>query len=298
MPETSPPLQRMAGHAWAPRSGLPMLLAAVHGRWRHPGLSGRIRHPCWVLDYCFAPAGLSRVGGPARPWNERPARVGHLYAPGCTYWEDTRAVGCRIHGTYVTFLGGEATGLGALTADHRGYARILDPDGKLGCRLQQIAEVGQARGEAGFWTAHAVFYELIDLLLLAERTGEKSWRLGSAPSASVETTLAAAVRTYLAEHLTEPVALAEIAAHLGVSVSTLSHRYREDTGETPMATRTRLVLNAAKSLLLKGAALKQVAAETGFCDVYHLSKAFKRGEGLSPRAWLGSFASAGTASSV
>ncbi|HOX07753.1 MAG TPA: AraC family transcriptional regulator [Planctomycetota bacterium] len=277
-------------NAWPPRSGLPTLLAAVCGRWTHAGLSGRIVHPCWVLDYCFEPAGICRVGRPARAWKERPARVGHLYPPGCPYWEDTRSVRRRLHGAYITFLGGEAAGLGALVANRCGYARILDPEDLLGARLRQTAEAGQAGGEAGFWPAQAGLYALIGLLLGAERTGEEVWRLGGAAGAPAEPSLGMSVRAYLEEHLTEPVALAEIAEHLGVSVSSLSHRYKTETGETPMAARSRLALNAARALLLKGAALKQIAAETGFCDVYHLSKAFKRAEGLSPRAWLKSLA--------
>ena len=98
--------------------------------------------------------------------------------------------------------------------------------------------------------------------------------------------MAAAVRAFLQKNLARPVALAEIAEHLGVSVSSLSHRYREVVGETPMATRSRLAIGTAKALLLKGWPLKHIAVHTGFCDAYHLSKAFKRAEGRPPRKWL------------
>jgi AraC-like DNA-binding protein len=308
LPGSGPPARAAGGpsHALQPEPGgiefrsslqppvsspaMPVLLAAVDAERLHGGLTKRFRHNCWVLDYPFTPAGLCRVGSAARPWDERPAGIGHLYPPGQSFWEDTRPVGCRLHSAYVTFLGGEAAGLGALVANRRSFARILDPEGILGGRLREIAAVGQARGQAGVWSAHALFYELIDLLLLAERAGEEFWRLRRAVSAPAGPSLPVAVRAYLEEHLAEPVALAEIAAHLGMSVSTLSHRYRQEAGETPMATRARLVLNVAKSLLLKGGGLKHIAAETGFCDVYHLSKAFKRAEGLSPRAWLRSLA--------
>jgi two-component system response regulator YesN len=101
--------------------------------------------------------------------------------------------------------------------------------------------------------------------------------------------MTAKVSAYLQDNLSRSVSLAEIAEHLHVSVSSLTHRYREEVGETPMETRMRLAVTAAKTLLLKGWPLKHIAERTGFCDEYHLSKTFKKLEKTSPRAWLQSF---------
>ena len=99
-------------------------------------------------------------------------------------------------------------------------------------------------------------------------------------------TLATAVTVFLRAHMVQRLSLAAMAAHLHVSVSTLSHRYRAETGESPIATLICLRIQQARNLLMKGQGLKTIAASLGFSDVYHLSKMFKRVEGRSPRQFM------------
>ena len=91
---------------------------------------------------------------------------------------------------------------------------------------------------------------------------------------------------YLKAHLAERVTLQGIARNAHVSVSTLSHRYRKETGETPITTLMRLRIDHAKVLLQRRLPLKIIADRLGFSDAYHLSKAFKRVTGVSPRGFL------------
>lgn len=141
-------------------------------------------------------------------------------------------------------------------------------------------------GENGFWQAHALLYSILDMLVRAPQTGENTRQLSQPASPSQEMSMTATVRAYLEKNISKRVSLDQIAEHLNVSVSFLSHRYKSAAGETPMDTRSQIAIKTAKGLLLKGYPLKYIAAETGFCDAYHLSKAFKRAEGLSPRAYL------------
>jgi transcriptional regulator GlxA family with amidase domain len=96
-------------------------------------------------------------------------------------------------------------------------------------------------------------------------------------------------------HLARPIALADLARHLHVSVSSISHRFHAETGETPMNRLMHLRLNQARAMLLSGQKLRAIVEATGFSDMAHLSRTFKRFEGVSPRAYLRTLAQAGTA---
>ena len=277
----------MQTYAWMHQvKAMPELLSATEARRHLNGPRSKIQLPCWVLNFTYGPGGLFRGGSKARPWQKRAAGEAHLYPPEFPFWEDCRPVGGWVHSSYMIFLGGEHAGLGALTGNPRGFARLMDAKGTLGNKLRELVLIGHHRGEAGFWQAHGVFFEILDLLLKSKPLGEENYKLTEAGWAPAQPPIVADVRKFLEAHLAEPVTMEEIARHLNVSVSTLSHQYKAACGEAPMATRMSLVLNVAKSLLLKGNKLKQIAEVTGFCDIYHLSKAFKRAEGISPRAYL------------
>jgi AraC-like DNA-binding protein len=106
------------------------------------------------------------------------------------------------------------------------------------------------------------------------------------PNREEEISFAEKVDDYLREHSAERLTLAGIARHLHVSPSTLSHRYRQEAGRSPMKRLIEIRIGMAKGLLFRGYPLKTIAEQTGFSDMYHLSKTFKRQEGVSPRAFL------------
>jgi len=176
-------------------------------------------------------------------------------------------------------------GLDRLVQRAAGYARFLDPDGRLGRLIEQAAESGQREGEAGFWKAMGFLCEALDLLRHSVSIAVDTYRIPATVSPTTPT-LATAVTAFLHEHMVQRLSLGTIAQHLHVSVSTLSHRYRAETGESPIATLIRLRIQQARNLMMKGQRLKTIAAALGFSDVYHLSKMFKRVEGRSPRQFV------------
>ncbi len=83
-----------------------------------------------------------------------------------------------------------------------------------------------------------------------------------------------------------PCRIPEIAVDLGFAYSYFRRAFKLRTGLSPLDYRLRLRLDRARRLLgtttLK---LEAIAEALGFSSPYHLSSAFKRAYGVSPRSW-------------
>jgi AraC family transcriptional regulator len=82
------------------------------------------------------------------------------------------------------------------------------------------------------------------------------------------------------------VALKEVARECGLSVGYFSHAFRRTLGVAPhkWLIEQRVVLSKEK-LRDGGLSLSDVAAECGFSDQSHLTRAFRQTVGVSPGAW-------------
>ena len=94
---------------------------------------------------------------------------------------------------------------------------------------------------------------------------------------------AEAVRRHVTAHLGGKLSLAGVARAIGRSPSFLSHRFPAAFGVSFARYVRDLRLEAARQRLAQGATLPQIAAELGFCDRYHLSRAWRRQFGRPPR---------------
>jgi two-component system response regulator YesN len=81
--------------------------------------------------------------------------------------------------------------------------------------------------------------------------------------------------------------LQDLAARLGVSVSSLTHRFKEETGQSVMQ-RVRLLRmqRAADQLREPQATVSSVAQAFGFRHACHFSRSFRQIMGESPSAFL------------
>lgn len=242
-------------------------------------------HSHWVLDFNLTDYGRSRTGRFGE-WIRRPPNVAHLYAPGMVYGEDLRGTPLPIREAWVLFTGGEAAGLDRLLPRSGACARFLDPEQRIATAIIKAAQIGRKEGDGGFLKAQARLFDIFDLLIQSEAMENGLYRVDSN---RVETTVSSFLensRTALRADLRAPLRLTELARHMHMSVSSLCHRFREESGEAPMTFRLRERIELAKTLALKGQPLKRVAGETGFFDEFHLSKTFKKLVGLAPRDYL------------
>jgi AraC-like DNA-binding protein len=93
------------------------------------------------------------------------------------------------------------------------------------------------------------------------------------------------VRDLLADRISDPPSLAELAALTGLSQFALLRAFRDATGLPPHAYLNQLRVRRARLLLDDGLPPAAVAAQTGFADQAHLTRHFKRVVGVPPAAY-------------
>ncbi|HWC77033.1 MAG TPA: AraC family transcriptional regulator [Blastocatellia bacterium] len=93
------------------------------------------------------------------------------------------------------------------------------------------------------------------------------------------------VLSYIEDHLSQNVSLADIAGVAGLSVSHFKSLFRESVGMPAHQYLVRRRLERAKSLLGEGKmSISQIALETGFSHQSHLARHMRRVLGVSPKA--------------
>ncbi len=107
----------------------------------------------------------------------------------------------------------------------------------------------------------------------------------AAPTGSLEET-----RRWAAERLHEPLDVATMAAHAGVSPRTFARRFREETGTTPLQwLLSRRVQEARRLLEETDLPIDAVAWQAGFGTAASLRDHFRRATATTPTAYRRSF---------
>lgn len=94
---------------------------------------------------------------------------------------------------------------------------------------------------------------------------------------------------YIESHAREPISLADIAAHAGVSIRTLCHSFKSFRNTSPIAALREARLSGARAELLAGAAgttVTDVAYRWGFNHLGRFSLLYQRRYGERPLATL------------
>ncbi|HEY2147833.1 MAG TPA: helix-turn-helix transcriptional regulator, partial [Pirellulales bacterium] len=80
----------------------------------------------------------------------------------------------------------------------------------------------------------------------------------------------------------------ELCKRLAISRRSLEQRFRSAVGRSPMEEIRRLNLERAAEMLVATAEpIKSIALACGFSSLVHLSVAFRRAYGISPRSFRG-----------
>ncbi|MCB5169362.1 AraC family transcriptional regulator [Streptomyces bambusae] len=158
-----------------------------------------------------------------------------------------------------------------------GFRESTVPDAE-GCRL--ISEVHRAAEEGNALAADSLLRMAV-ARMLGRYGGPLPVR--TAPGAGAAT--AARAREVLAERLTDPPSLDELAAQLGTSPFALLRAFRDAYGMPPHTWLTDARVRAARRLLESGTAPGEAAVAVGFSDQPHLNRHFTRIVGVPPGAY-------------
>ena len=89
---------------------------------------------------------------------------------------------------------------------------------------------------------------------------------------------------YVSDHLSVKLALSEIASAAHMAVSSMSIKFRRETGmSVGEYVDLRIMLCAERELLTTNRSVLDISDSLGFCDQFYFSRRFKEKYGLSPR---------------
>jgi len=87
-------------------------------------------------------------------------------------------------------------------------------------------------------------------------------------------------------HYDGAVAVADLADDLGWSRRHLSTQFKQEFGLGPKQLARVARLQRARALLVRGASLSLVAAQSSYADQAHLPRDWREMTGYSPKEWL------------
>ena len=236
---------------------------------RHPGFRS------WLLE--LVTHGRMEVRTPAFDWQRLAAGGGALYPPGCRYEERVAPGNAACRSLCVLFGPGDAAGA---PFDSDVAMLVRDPDSSAQRLARTISETYLGDG-AQRLVAQGCMMQLVGQMQLAGRSGRE---LLISPATSGEHELVARADAFMREHLARSCRVGDIARHVGMSASGLSHAYKRLAGRTPMHALRSFRIEAARTLVLRDQlSLEQIAEQTGFADAFHLSRTFKQVTGQTPR---------------
>ncbi|HKJ84870.1 MAG TPA: AraC family transcriptional regulator [Spirochaetia bacterium] len=91
---------------------------------------------------------------------------------------------------------------------------------------------------------------------------------------------------FIERNLDRSITAAELARAAGIGERTLRRRFNDAMNQTPAAFSTlRRIEHACILLHFSEFSVDEIAARTGFCDRYHLSRVFRRLRGMGPAAF-------------
>jgi AraC-like DNA-binding protein len=157
------------------------------------------------------------------------------------------------------------------------YRRVKVMDG---FRLMLVEQVHKrAGGEARVWC------QLLELLVFLTRAWQErdGMRQGNERDHLIE-----GVLSYLENNFYRPIKIEELAELANMSYRRFTDYFRRQTGKTVVQYLTEMRVEYAKKLMIETGNILYAAFETGFGDLAHFYRVFKKITGQTPRQFISS----------
>ncbi|NLE29635.1 MAG: helix-turn-helix transcriptional regulator [Phycisphaerae bacterium] len=279
----------MNGHGWRATGGIEGICVVSTYEHNTPPLrkSPNYHLPTWALLYIYH-GSLWHSYSPRERTYLQTSSQALLYPPGADRYEFS-ANRELLHGAYLLFKDSKESHLKRLFKSPSEWVVFDDDDeGTLGSLMKECAAIGYRRGDAGFWDSQAVLCRIVGVLLSSipiERNRYKVSVFGN-PVEDDDLPLSQKIDAYLQSQIDRIITLDDISKELGVSVSTLTHRYQKEAGVPVMSAFIQKRIDRIKELLRRGYSVKLIAHQMSFSESSALSIFFKRHTGVSPREFL------------
>jgi len=245
----------------------------------------------WVLDYCGWEGMHCRVEVPGQATRTfpRPPGIWHLYGPGVAYSERFDQPELRLEDMWILFEMPQPVA----PLDECRFAAIDDAEGIIVEHVRQICRRCDSGLPGMDLAAHGQLILVLGEIIAAARSGrtgtpDDPWLVRSLETAgsATEHSLLQQVDEAVSRRLTSPPSLNELAEQLGMSVSSLVHRFKRETGMTIVQRIRWLRIQRAKQLLARpGATVKSVAYALGFSSPFYFSSVFAKTAGVTAQAY-------------
>jgi AraC-like DNA-binding protein len=158
-----------------------------------------------------------------------------------------------------------------------------EPSGLVGdvLNLLDLAHEGFERDDEA--SKAAIFQATFLLRSALQRSA--SWSSAEDDTGALSAPRVQLVRAYVEEHLAEPVHIDNLSGAVGLSRSYFCRAFKRTFGQTAHAYVVSRRISRAKTLMLDGQSLSEIALLCGFSDQAHFSNLFREQTGESPAAW-------------
>lgn len=152
--------------------------------------------------------------------------------------------------------------------------------------LEIARDGGMDRSPAGTVAQEQTIKNTIELLvlsLLESESTERSERVERYAQHLHRRHLTSEIISFLQENLQDAIHLEDLSHRFSYSLSSIRRIFKEETGISVMDYLAQLRIEKAKVLLQEDTmSIQQIAAATGYSNLYYFSKAFKTRTGKSP----------------